>query len=140
MKKLSEGQRLAILAGARSYWREILLVLLILVVAGLAWLARSARAEADALKSRVDLSRTIAEEQAKLDEIQKREAELYPAIEKKLKELAEADAELAKRRAALDKQTRRTIETRIQKLTTDELAEAFKARGYPAKVIKEGVK
>lgn len=136
MKELSEGQKAALSYGFKTYWRELLIVLLLLGFAFLGWYANRARGEAEALRSRIDLSKTVAEEEARLEEVRKREADLYPKIEARLKELAGLDADLAKKRAELDKVTRRKIEARVEKLETSQIAEAFKAKGYPCTVIK----
>lgn len=136
--KLTEGQKAALASGLLTYWRELLMVLLLVAVALMGWRWQAASGEAEALRARVDLSRTIADEEERLAEVRQREADLYPAIEAKLKELAEADKALARRRAELDnKATKKKIAAKVEALTTDQLAEAFKAKGYPCWVVEE---
>lgn len=134
--KLTEGQKTAIASGTLTYWRELLIFLALVAVAFLGWRWQSAAGEVDALKSRLNLQSSIAEQEKKLVEIEARERELYPAIESKLKELADAEAALTAKRAELQKVTRQTIQRRVEKLDTNQIAEAFEAKGYPATVIK----
>lgn len=134
----------------RQNWPTLLAVLALLLCAWLWQRGENAIAEADTLRARVNLAATLADEQkrfeeiqkrvaaakARLAEIEKREAEVYPEIERRRAEAGRLWAKIQKRLAEL-----KALETGpprpIVALTDEELVRAFGGLGYTVTPTQE---
>ena len=74
--------------------------------------------------------------ESKLDEMRRRERELYPQLDAKLKELDSSRAELSKLRKLLKKyeELKDVNDEQIKKMDLNRVADTFTSMGYPAKV------
>lgn len=108
-------------------------VVLIAVIAGPALVAQ--HSEIKSLKARVDLSRTIGQEEARLADAKAEGAKVAAEAKATLAALDVTKKTLAAKRAELDKLTRKVIVAKVAKMDAPELSKAFEAKGYPNRVV-----
>lgn len=143
---MNDNQRLALSLTLRQHWPALLAVLALLLCAFLWQRGENALAEADTLRARVNLAATLADEQkrfeeiqarvtaakARLAEIETREAEVYPEIERRRAEVGKLQSKIRLRQSELARLEIFQIgpPRPAVALTDQELVKAFGALGY----------
>lgn len=122
---------------ALHYWYVFALAIT-LSISVLLWNSReNQRRELEALMNRISVSQSLAETNAQLDDMIKREKDLYPALKKTLEDLKKANAELENAKSKIKLVERKEIDSEISKMDSDALSNAFTKLGYPSSVVRK---
>jgi len=122
-----------------NHW-EKLLFLVMLVALIVVWsMYTSKQAELKTIEGLISMDKTIKSIESKMDDIKKRELELYPALEVQLK-LVSVDRK--KIQDALNKlktkeEISKDVKTKYEKISDSDIINEFNAMGYPAELISK---
>jgi septal ring factor EnvC (AmiA/AmiB activator) len=92
--------------------------------------------ELESLKKQINLQQSISETNAKLDDMFKREKDLYPQLVATKNELAANNIKLADIQKAIKLTRKDVIDAEVNKMDLNSISNYLSSRGYPNTIIR----
>lgn len=134
---MNEQTKQEIKSFSLHYWYLILIILLLIASVVLWQRGESKQKIINEQAAALQVAGTVQAIEAKLAELRKREAELYPELAKKLAQLDKDEAALAKKRKELTNGKREKISKQVDKMDINAVSREFNTMGFANSVTSK---